>query len=271
MHRTPWIPQFGWHGTRRAGAMSAPVIPTANLKIFLDGDDTDGSNNSTRTNGAAFNDWINKGALGGTFSNATGTQQPLFASSLLAGHAGATFDGVDDRLVSSLAASAFTFMHDGTGASVYVVARTSTSAAQMIAGTTIGNTGTNTGYGFLLNTTFRTFSLNSDGVTFKINLNSAINVFGSGTFNVLSSSMSTADTPDFTAYVNGAGVANVTPTAYSAGAPSQTMTVGANSTGLFPFNGNIVCLLVYNVAHDAAQRAAVEAALAAKYGVTFPA
>lgn len=257
----------GW-SSRRGRSGGVPFA--ANLAVFLDGDDTDGSGNSTRTNGAAFDNWLNKGTLGGTFSNATGTQQPLFATGLLNGKSGATFDGVDDRLVSSLAASVFTFLHDGNGCAVYSVVRTSTSAVHTIAAT---STGAAASIGMLhrYNTGFAASYALTDGTAVRIAINGAAASVNTGLFDIMTSTLATADTPDASVYVQAASVTSGDSAGFSASAPASTLVVGSTPSGTFPLAGNLVCLLVYSISHDATQRAAVRSFLATKYGVTFPA
>lgn len=252
------------------GTYTPPDPVTTGRVVFLDGDNTDGSNNSTRTNGVAFNDWLNLGTLGGTFSNATGTQQPLFASSLLNGRAGATFDGVDDRLVSSLPMSSWAFLHNGDGATIYSVVRTATSAVHTIAAT---STGAAASIGVLhrYNTGFAASYAMADGTALRIAINGAAASVNTGLFDVMASTLASADTPDASVYVQGVSVTSGNAAAFTASNPSSTLIVGANPSGAFPLGGDLVCLLVYNVPHAAAQRAAVMAFLAAKYGVVFPA
>ena len=268
MHRTPWLPQFGWRSDRRAGA--AAPLSFASFPLFLDGDDTDGSANSTRTNGVAFNDWLNKGTLGGTFSNATGTQQPLFAASLLNGRAGATFDGVDDRLVSSLPMSSWAFLHNGNGATIYSVVRTSTSAVHTIAAT---STGAAASIGVLhrYNTGFAASYAMADGTALRIAINGAAASVNTGLFDVMASTLASADTPDASVYVQGTSVITGNAAAFTASNPSSSLVVGANPSGAFPLAGDMVLLLADNTSHDAAKRAAVLALIAAKYAVVFPA
>lgn len=267
MNNTGWSP-FGW-GTlpRRSGGAA---IPTANLQVFLDGDDTDGSSNSTRTNGAAFNNWLNKGALGGTFSNATGTQQPLFASSLLAGHAGATFDGTDDRLVSSLAASSFTFMHDGSGASVYVVARSPNAVAMTILSTRAPPV-TSRGLMVGTSTLYRARVTVSDGTNDVAVITSAASSISNGLFDVISARLAAAATPNLRVDVNSASVGTSAASAFSGAGPAGTLHLASNTVPAVPYGGDILCVLVYDVDHDDATEASIKAILDAKYGVVFPA
>lgn len=252
--------------------ISTPVrpqgVPADRLQVFLDGDDTDGLANATRTNGVAFDNWTNKGLLGGVFANATATQRPLFSASLVNGRSGATFDGTDDRLVSSLPASSFRFMHDGTGSSVYAVLRTSSTAIQTVVATSSGS-GAQAGIGQRINTGLAASFFMSDGVSLRLNSTAAAATIVSGAYNVFSSTLAVGDTPDLTLRVNGASVASASAAAFGAVDPFGTLHLGSTSAGSLTFNGQIVAVLVYDVAHDATQRAAVLAALAARYG-TFP-
>ena len=268
MHRTPWLRPFGWQSARRVGA--TPVPSFASFPVFLDGDDTDGSSNSTRTNGVAFDNWLNKGTLGGTFSNATGTQQPLFASSLLAGHAGATFDATDDRLVSSLAASLFTFMHDGSGCTIYSVVRTAASGVRTICATGTGGP-TTVSMGHRINTGFTASYFMSDGVALRLSANGAAASVSNNLFDVQASRLRSSVSPHLSIDVNGMSVATADSAAFSASAPAATLHIGTNSAGVFPLAGNLLLLLVDNVAHSDATMAAIKAALDARFGVVFPA
>lgn len=265
MLNTGWSP-FGW---RTSPKPSGDPVTTGRV-VFLDGDNTDGSNNSTRTNGVAFDNWVNLGTLGGTFSNATGTQQPLFATGLLNGHAGATFDGVDDRLVSSLAASAFTFLHDGSGASVYVVARSPTSAVMTLLATRT-TAGTSRGLMVGTNTLYRAQVLMSDGVGVVATVTGAGGSVSNNLFDIVATRLASAASPDLRVNTNGVSVGTTDATAFSASAPAATLHLGSNAVPGSFYGGSILAVLAYNVDHSDTQRAAIEAWAAAKYGVTFPA
>lgn len=257
----------GW-SSRRGRSGGVPFV--ANLAVFLDGDDTDGSNNSTRTNGVAFDNWLNKGTLGGTFSNATGTQQPLFATGLLNGKSGATFDGVDDRLTSSLAASAFTFMHDGSGCAVYVVVRSSASAVQTVVSTK-GSATTSRGLMVGTNTIQRASVQMSDGTALQAAVTGANNSLSTGLFDVYSARLASAATPNMRVNVNGVSVGTTAAGAFSALAPAASLVLGANASGASFYGGNVLAVLVYNIDNDDTQEAFVRSFLSAKYGATFPA
>lgn len=253
------------------GEASTPSEPdAANLRVFLDGDDIDGAANTTLTNGSAFASWLNKGTLGGTFAQATGANQPLFFASLLNGHGGAKFDGSNDRLVSSLTASAFTFLHDGSGCTVYVVVRTSTSAVQTIMATRTA-AGASRGLMVGTNTLARPQVVVSDGATTVATVTGASSSLPSGQFSIFATRLALAGSPDLRVNVNAGSVGSVDATGFSASAPAATLGIGSNATPGSFFNGDVLAVMTYAADHDTTTFDAVRAYLATKYAATFPA
>ncbi|NBC18361.1 MAG: hypothetical protein GVY18_13710 [Bacteroidetes bacterium] len=92
----------------------------------------------------------NEGDLGGTFDQATGSQQPTEAT--LGGRGAAKFTEADSQdLGSSLAASAWRFLHDGTGMrAMFVIEPSATAGAQTIISTLVA-TSTRVGFELLVN------------------------------------------------------------------------------------------------------------------------
>jgi len=262
-----WLPQIG-HRTSRRQVASSGAPDASNLRVWLDGDDIDGSNNSTLTNGNTFASWTNKGTLGGTMAQAVGANQPTFRTGVGPGGArpAADFDGVDDFMDSSLAASTFTFLHDGTGATIYTVAKTSLAGARTLLATGTG-AAANRGIGHRYDTTFAANLYMSDGAVLRIYALSAINALTNGSFDMMASTLASADTPDASVYVNGTSVATGDAAAFSSAAPASTLRLGLNSAGIRPFLGPIYQAMVYAGSHDTATRAAVLAFLVAKAGV----
>lgn len=246
---------------------ASAAIPTEDLAVFLDGDDTDGLLNATRTDGVAFNDWLNKGALGGTFSNALPASQPLFTVGLLNGKSGASFSG--DYLTSSLPASSFTFMHDGSGSTIYIVIKTPSSGTRSIL-TTADVTGV-PGFGFRYTTSARVNYYVGQGVL-TIGVTSAASAINLGLFDILSASLDVDDTPDATVQANGSSIITGTNTnGFSSSDPQTSLVLGATGAGSTALTGDVLCVLVYSVSHSPARKAEIAAAISAKYGVTFPA
>lgn len=256
-------PSLGAQARRRS------VVPPGAPALWLDGDDIDGQRNSTLVNGQALASWINKGSLGGSMDQATVGLRPLFAASLLNGKGGATFDGVDDRLNSTLAASAFKFLHDGTGGSIYAVFRTNVSAAMVLASTR-GSAGTSRGLTIGTNTLFRAQTSMSDGVAIQASVTGASNSLATNKFDVYASRLASAASPDLRVAVNGVSVGSVDATAFSALDPAATLVLGANATPGAFLAGDVACLLAYAADQSDAELSALQDFFQQKYGVTFP-
>lgn len=83
------------------------------LQVYVDPNDLDGSNNSTLTDGQLVDTVVNKGLLGGTFT-AAGALRPTYrATGGSAGGPCLEFTGTEE-MRSSLPASSFIFLHNGT-------------------------------------------------------------------------------------------------------------------------------------------------------------
>ena len=265
MQNRGWI----WQQNKNSLLSSDAGPPPGTPKVFLNGDNIDGLNNSTLTAGNPIASWTNLGSLGGTLTQASGTLQPLFNTNQINGFSAVTFDGTNDTMVSSLAASNFTFMHSGTGATVYSVAKTSVSGIRTILATGTGS-GTTVSMGHRINTNFAASYFMSDGVALQINSNGAASSVSTNLFDIQTSTLASANTPNLSIFVNGTSRATATAGGFSSSPPAATLCVGANSANSFNFAGPIALILVYDVAHDSTQRAAVEAWIASKYAVTFP-
>ena len=267
-----WLPQLGHRTSRRAASGGAgPVQPPdfANLRVWLDGDDIDGSGNSTLTNGQLISSWKNKGSLGGTMDQATSGNQPTYRSSLgPGGKAAAEFDS-NDWMTSSLASSDYIFMHDGTGCTIYTIARMTTSAVHTLVST---STGTAIGIGHRSVTAFTASYFMHDGAGIGVNPGAAASTLSNGFFDVQTSILTSAATPNATIVVNGSTVATADAIrAFSTGAPSSTTVIRANPTGIQTLTGMHGGALIFSSAHDSTTRAAVLAYLASKAGVaSFP-
>lgn len=257
---------------RRRGVTPAPVIPdAANLRGYIEGNNLDGLSNSTLINGDPVVSVVNFGTLGGSFDQVTLANQPLFSTT--AGPGGTkpalTFDGTD-WLTSSLASSAWTFLHDGTGATIYSVVKTSASAVGTIAATGAGSAAT-VSMGHRYATTFAASFYMSDGAALRINAMAAAASVTNGSFDAMVSTLASADTPDLTIYVNGASVTTANAAAFSGAAPLGSLTLGATPAGTNGLTGTYRRLMVYAGSHDAPTRAAVLAYMQALDAVTYPA
>lgn len=255
-------------------AVAAPVNPipdAANLRGYMEGNNFDGANNGLLANGDPVGGAVpvvNLGTLGGTFTQGTVANQPLFSTT--AGPGGSkpaiTLDGTD-FLVSSLPASSWTFLHDGTGATIYSVVKTSASAVGTLVAT---GTGGNTSRGVVHrnNTTFRASYFMSDGSVAAVNTNAASATITNGSFDAFISTLSAAS---LDLYVNGPSVMTAVPLSVSALAPAASLNIGATSAGANGVNGAYRRAMIFQGVHDATMRAAVIAYMQGLDAVTYPA
>lgn len=269
MQNRGWSP-VGWGVLPRARPSSAPATPdAANLRGYMEGDNLDGANNSTLINGLPVASVVNLGTLGGTFDQLAALNMPLFSTT--AGPGGTkpalTFDG-SDWLVSSLAASSWAFLHDGTGATIYSVVRTNASAVGNIVATGTGS-GIVRGILHRYNAAFAPLFFMSDGAVAQLFLTGG--AVTTGQFSLLTSTFATADTPDGSLFVNGVSVATGNAGGVSALAPAATLTLGATIAGANGLVGSMRRIMIYAGAHSAAQQAAVLAYMQALDAVTYPA
>lgn len=102
-----WPSWAGWGTNKRAAAVGCGAPPGAPI-LWLDGKDP--LNGAPPANGAALASVVNKGSKGGTFSAGAGLE-PTFTASCIGGAGCMTFDGTNDELTSSLAASSWTELH----------------------------------------------------------------------------------------------------------------------------------------------------------------
>ena len=247
-------------------SLSLPPNDTT-LQVWIDDRDYDGALNASLVDNTVVSSIVNKGLLGGTFTAAGALRPTYFAAGGLAGGSGArlVFNGAN-KLTSSLAASAFTFMHGTTASAIYTVVKNAAATAATLVATSTGGA-TSTGIGHRINTTFRASYFMSDGTALRVNFNAGNNTTSNGAFDTM---VSTLTTGSFNMYVNGVSVGSAAPALFSASAPANTLAIGATPTTLLPLTGDIVLVLIYSTAHTAPERAAVEAWITSHPAVIGP-
>lgn len=243
-------------------AITPSTIYGSDLKLWLRAD------LGVTLNGGDVSAWANQGTLGGSFDQGTPANQPLFTASdaNLNGQPSVTFTGANsDRLVSSLAASAWNFLHDGTGATLFVVCRPTGGSGTR---TLIGNSGGPTARGFRLEHVPASdrFELRvSDGASNVIAITGSANAAEPVSL-VAMFTHRTSDTPDVTLYYNPSttsrGTGSGTPSASDAAA---ALYVGTTTGAANAFDGPIAELIAVTGV-DAAKIASVQAYLLARYG-----
>jgi hypothetical protein len=250
-------------------ARRAPPF-AADLRVWVDPDDIDGAKNTTLTSGGVIGTIANKGTLGGTFVGTTGGRPTFQPTAGAGGGPCMRFANTAGACASSLPASSFAFMHDGSGCTIYSVFKTSVSQFGTIVATSTG-AGTIRGIGFRVSTTFRAGIYVSNGTLLIVNFNSANNVMTSGLHHVLSGTIRDRATGnDAEMFVEGVSVGGAAAgSAFSALAPAGTLTIGRTSADANRLIGDLGDLLIYAADHDATQRNAVAAYLTSARGA-FP-
>lgn len=201
-----------------------------------------------------------------TLSISTGSQVPVLntADANLGNQASITFDGTDDNLVSNLAASAWNYLHDGTGASVLVVCRPTktTNATNNLFATSAG--AASRGVRLIHSATNDRFRLSiSDGASFVIDINT-----GTGAAEPVSQAVYfdhlTTSTPDASLEAppgTSIGTGSGTP---SASAAALTLKVGDTSNA---FGGEIAEIVIWARQLTSLEKQHLAAYTLARYGV----
>ncbi len=131
----------------------SPPPPVSGYKLWLDASDT----STITSSGGAVSSWLDKSVNAYTFTQATSTNQPTTGTRTINGKNALDFDGTNDKLQSSAAASTWNFLHDATNATVFMVISPDASQDQPLL-TTSDNT-TQVGIWYYLRTTSTSFGM----------------------------------------------------------------------------------------------------------------
>lgn len=127
------------------------TLPVANPKLWLDASDA-----STITSSGGFvSQWTDKSSNAYTFTQPTSTKQPATGTRTINSKNVIKFDGVNDNLVSTSAASVWNLFHDATAATVFMVLSLDANQDQPLL--TTSNDTTNIGMWFYTRTTGTSF------------------------------------------------------------------------------------------------------------------
>lgn len=98
--------------------ISTPSGPVAGYKVWLDASDT----STITSSSGAVSQWTDKSANAYTFTQSTATNKPTTGANTINSKNVITFDGTNDTLVSSAAASVWKFLNYGTS-TVFIVGK----------------------------------------------------------------------------------------------------------------------------------------------------
>jgi hypothetical protein len=241
--------------------------PSTNLRVWLDARNIDGLGNASLADNDPITTWQDLGSIGDDpTQGGASTLKPTFIASCTGGKACARFDGGD--FLRATTAANYIFLHDGTGATIISVVKTSASAIGTIIATASGAPAVR-GVGHRYNTTFRASYFMSDGVSLQLNVSAANNTVGTAVFNMMASTLVNVAT-DLDVFVDGSSVATGTVVTFSGAAPAAALTVGAASSGASNLTGDVLQVLIYGGAPDLSQRTAVETWVECVYGGSLP-
>ena len=253
--------------------VSPPTSPTSGYSVWLDADD---ASTFTFSSGSVVSQWRDKSANAYVFNQATVANQPTRTGTQNS-KTTLVFDGVNDALTSSAAASTWKFLHGSTGATVFYVAKeTSTTANQAgrLISTLNYSTTTEIGVksGFESGSTGATANIfansvdGADGVT-SYNFNSAALASHSVVTTVFDLGNATAN-QRILIYINSGSPYFTTGTGtYSTANPTTTLWIGNDAVGAQPLKAEVAEILIYPSVLSATDRNATLTYLKTKWNI----
>ena len=267
----------------QSGASSAQ----ATLGFYVDGEHScflsqsvDGSYNSTLANNDAVATWENLGSSALDVTQATGSAQPTFRTSIVAGQPVVSADGSDWLRGST--SSDWIFLTESNDYTVCIVflADTYTTAVQTVVSTQaiVGSTSSRGWSAFHDNRTGssrfdRMRSYGSNGTTRIYQLESADNGASSDKYNLISIVHDNDGGAGADAFLNGNGVLiddDIGTNTYSSVAPTGALTLFAETDNGQPLTGDIFRVLIYQSALTSTQRSINQAVDEWALGGTLP-
>lgn len=246
----------------------SPSSPVAGYKVWLDAADTA----TITASGGAVSQWTDKSGSAYTFTQATAGKKPTTGSATQNGKNVLSMDG-GDVLISSNAASTWTFMSNNTQYTVFIAAKVNLDDLHTIMTTDE------------IQRDFIGFSINYKA-TFQIGHQVSRGVSGSGVvlnnsgnntittafnyFTVLSdANNATAANRSDIRYLQGGAIKNNTTTNNTNnGTPDYTLEIGMpNGLGAYGLNGNLGEILIYDSTLSAGNILLNQQYLAGKWGV----
>jgi hypothetical protein len=224
-----------------ASSKKGAAAPVAGYNLWLDASD---ATTFTFSSGSVVSQWTDKSANAYAFTQATVANQPI-RDTTQNSLSTVNFGGGGDRLVSTAASSTWKYLHDGTGATVFIVSR-------QTAGLTVLSTNrleTNGGPGIVAFYGSGTeFYLDSfPGISGQETY--AIATIADETYNVFSGLLdqTNATTANKVKLFLGDGAANTSAGAYSPGTgnPQTTLAIGSIDTGGYSLTGQIAEIITY--------------------------
>jgi hypothetical protein len=249
----------------------APTSPVAGYKAWYDASDT----GTITVSGSNVTQWNDKSANGLNLVQGTAAKQPLSGTRTQNGKNMIDYDGNNDVLSSNAAASAWKFLTDATGSTVFVAMFCDTSSAdRTMFDVSNGSVANVASYTWAINT-------NDTGYLGKGTDNpSGYNWFVSGTNQTFSDNAAqcwtlVSDPTNGTAanrlkvYKNTTldSATNTQTGTSSTSNPAQPLNVGGYVNFAYSFDGGICEILIYDSILNSTDIATNQSYLAAKWGI----
>ncbi len=244
-------------GTICTGGQCVPWSPTdlPGLALWLRGD------LGVSTSGSSVTAWANQGSLGGSFTQAAGPMQPGTAT--LGANTVVRYDGVDDSLQHDGAASDWTFLHDGSGATIYLVFRPGSGVGAAF--DTLRNSDGRVGSMLLIANNEALWLVGAGMSPFVLEPKGPALT---GSAHVVVLRMESGAAPEYSLRIDGTAIASGsfanTP---NSGDPYRTLQLGNQVDGGLPYNGDILEMGALTSNLTMTDVARLESYLTVRYGL----
>lgn len=248
-----------------AGVMDVKPVktPASGYTLWLDAADT----STISVSGSAVTQWTDKSASAYAFTQGTAANRPSSGTRTLNSKNVIDFDGSDDRLGSTAASSTWTFLHNTSGSTWFVVLVPDSTSTSQIVFDTNGAFGDQNGVWHLI----------TSGGNHNWKVTSSVNVAEvsdtaatSGVLYTIKSDPGNATAANRMKYYKNNGAAsgtNVATGTASSGNPYETLQLGATGATGLPFNGALAEILLYPSLLSDANREKTRDYLIEKWGL----
>jgi hypothetical protein len=250
-------------GIIASSKLGAPSAPVAGYSVWLDAAD---ATTFTFSSGNVVSQWSDKSANAYAFTQGTVANQPT-RSTTLNSKSTLLYDGSNDSLVSTAAASTWTFLSNGDGASVFAVLKSTQSSAGLSSwlDTNGGSTNDIGIFEFFNSNLFISDTLKGvSGVEITANVAHTISAWNVWSYYLDQDNATTADKIRIYKDDGGVNANNTTATTASNSNPSKTLNIGSTA---YRFGGEMAEIIIYPSILTNTDRQANVDYLQAKWGL----
>jgi hypothetical protein len=255
----------------------APTSPVSGSKLWLD---TSDASTFTYSSGTLVSQWNDKSGNGYVFTQASTSRQPS-RNGTQNGLTTLIFDGTDDGVISTAAISTWKFLHDGSGSTVFAVAK-QTFTSDYTRGSLLSTydyqnsnfIGVGLQYGRYSSSTSSVHSgLTYRGVNGSYVDNDVFNNVNGNQYSVITYNYDTnnaSDASKLPGYLNNGSVDGSNAVSWGASSTANStgnLRFGIDSFSLSPFKGEMAEILIYTSILSSTDRNANIAYLKAKWGI----